>query len=437
MKIGLLLFTCFLFQCAFAQSGFVLLKNKKLSIPFIFAHNLVIIPVEVNGFMMNFLLDTGVKETMVFGKSLGVVDSTIFKNKFQGFGSSGGIEGILAINNQLRIAKRMEDIDHPIFILDNEHIDISSRIGVEVNGILGSRFFSDHRIEFDFLKKRITVFPNKTTPKSWSKVTTLAIEVIGSRPFVKISVQQDNLEINGKALIDMGNSDAVLLLKNRLKDYEIRPPFISDYIGQGFNGEIYGLRNRIKKLTIGPFQMSFPLVAYPELESVQNAKMVNERIGSIGNELLRRFRIIFDYPNKQIYLSKNRNFDKFYYLNMSGLEIVHDGMKWEKQEIPVTLKRDDSKDVNFNNKVQFKFVLKPLFKIDMVRADSPAQLAGLRRDDKILAVNGRTASAYTLEDITNLMKSEEGKEIIMKIERNGTKINFRFILRDPLPFVQN
>lgn len=437
MKIGLLLLICLLFQVAFGQSGFVLHKNKKLSFPFIFVHNLVIIPVEVNGFMMNFLLDTGVKETMVFGKSLGEVDSTIFKNKFQGLGRNAGVDGILAINNHVIVGKKMEDIDHPIFILDNEHIDISSRIGVEVNGILGSRFFSDYRIEFDFLKKRIKVFPNENTPKSWSKLTILAIEVIGSRPFVKISVQQDNLEINGKALIDMGNSDAVLLLKNRLKDYEVRPPFISDYIGQGFNGEIYGLRNRIKKLTIGPFQMSFPLVAYPEFESVQNAKIVNERIGSIGNELLRRFKIIFDYPNKQIYLSKNRNFDKFYYLNMSGLEIVHNGMKWEKQEVPVTLKRDDSKDINFNNKLQFKFVLKPLFKIDMVREASPAQLAGLRRDDKILAVNGKSVSAYTLEDLTNLMKSEEGKEITMKIERNGIKIDVRFTLRDPLPFVQN
>lgn len=435
MKIGLLLFTCFLFQCAFAQSGFVLLKNKKLSFPFIFAHNLVIIPVEVNGFMMNFLLDTGVKETMVFGKSLGDVDHTIFKNKFQGLGRSSGIDGILAVNNHLLIAKRMEDKDHPIYILDNEHIDISSRIGVEVNGILGSRFFADYRIAFDFLKKRITVFPKNDIPKAWSKLTKLPIEIIGSRPFVEISVQQDKEQINGKALIDMGNSDAVLLLKNRLKEYEIRPPSITDYIGQGFNGEIYGLRNRIKELTVGPFHMSFPLVAYPEMESVQNARIITDRIGSIGNELLRRFQIIFDYPNRQIYLSKNRNFDKFYYLNMSGLEIVHDGVKWEKEEVPVALKRGGSNEVNFDNKMQFKFILKPLFKIDMVRAASPAQLAGLMKDDKILAVNGRTVSAYTLEDLTNLMKSEEGKEIVMKIERNGVKVDFRFTLQDPLPFI--
>ncbi|MNL20225.1 PDZ domain (Also known as DHR or GLGF) [compost metagenome] len=85
--------------------------------------------------------------------------------------------------------------------------------------------------------------------------------------------------------------------------------------------------------------------------------------------------------------------------------------------------------------MQFKFILKPLFKIDMVRTASPAQLAGLMKDDKILAVNGRTVSAYTLEDLTNLMKSEEGKEIVMKIERNGVKMNFRFTLQDPLPFI--
>ncbi|UIR56531.1 PDZ domain-containing protein [Sphingobacterium sp. SRCM116780] len=434
MKIRFLLIISLFFQLAFGQSAFVLKKNKKLSIPFTFVHNLVIIPVEVNGFMMNFLLDTGVKETMVFGKSLGDIDSSIFKNKLQGLGRNEGIDAVLAVNNRLLIAKKMEDKDHPIFILDNEHIDISSRIGVEINGILGSRFFADYRIEFDFLKKRIIVFPHGETPKSWSKMTILPLDIKGNRPYIDIAIQQDESQIHGKALIDMGNSDAVLLLLQRIEGYQVRFPFITDYIGQGLNGEIYGLRNRIKQLTLGPFTMSFPLVAYPESESVQNAKIINERIGSIGNELLRRFKIVFDYPNSQIYLKKNREFDKFYYLNMSGLELIHDGVEWEKQEVPVTLKNDGSKEISFDNKVQFKFVLKPLFKIDIVRPSSPAQLAGLMVDDKILAINGRRASSYSLEEINNLMKSEEGKEIRMKIERNGQTKEVRFILKDPLPF---
>ncbi|WP_197086302.1 PDZ domain-containing protein [Sphingobacterium sp. IITKGP-BTPF85] len=98
------------------------------------------------------------------------------------------------------------------------------------------------------------------------------------------------------------------------------------------------------------------------------------------------------------------------------------------------MKKDGSKEVNFDNKVQFKFVLKTLFKIDMVRPNSPAQLVGIMKDDKILVINGKKATSYSLEDLTNLMKSEDGKEIVMKIERNGEKKDFRFILKDPLPF---
>ncbi|MEN5087499.1 hypothetical protein ABE426_13620 [Sphingobacterium faecium] len=59
----------------------------------------------------------------------------------------------------------MEDKDYPIYILDNEHIDISSRIGDVVNGILGSRFFADYRIAFDFLTKN-----NSTSKEQHSKI---------------------------------------------------------------------------------------------------------------------------------------------------------------------------------------------------------------------------------------------------------------------------
>ncbi|MDH5827769.1 hypothetical protein QFY99_13995 [Sphingobacterium faecium] len=52
--------------------------------------------------MMNFLLDTGIKEIMIFGKSLTDIYNTISKNEFQGLGRN---DGMLAVNNQVRIVK--------------------------------------------------------------------------------------------------------------------------------------------------------------------------------------------------------------------------------------------------------------------------------------------------------------------------------------------
>ncbi|MDM1293057.1 PDZ domain-containing protein [Sphingobacterium sp. N143] len=419
------------------QGGFVLKEKSKAKFPFIFVHNLVIIPVQVNGYPMNFLLDTGVKETMIFGETLNSIDSAVFVNKFQGLGKDEGLDGYLSINNQVNVAHVYEDLDHPIYILNNAHIDISTRIGVEINGIMGSRFFQGHCVELDFLKHRITLYQQGVVPKGLHKMQRLPMDMINNRPYVSVAFDQDSTEIKGRVLIDMGNSDALMLIPDRLKGFSIRSPYILDYIGQGFNGEIYGKRNRIKSLKIGEFTMDFPLVAYPELTSLQHAAFVSERIGSIGNELLRRFKIVLDYPNKAIYLRKNRNFDKFYYLNMSGLEVIHDGITYEKEQVPVALKKDGGIEIRMDNSVQFRFVLRNLYKVAMVRAESPAAIAGLKAEDKILKINGRSASSYSLESINNLFKSEEGKEIRLKIARAEQELEFEFHLKDPLPFQLN
>jgi len=425
------------YALVWGQDSFVLKEKKSAKFPFLFVHNLVIIPVVVNGFAMNFLLDTGVKETMIFGETLKSIDSAVFVNKFQGLGKDEGLDGYLSVNNQVTIAGVYEDLDQPIYILNNAHIDISTRIGVEVNGIMGSRFFNDHLIEMDFLKHSITVFQKEVYPKGLNKMQRVPIDILNSRPYAAIAFDQDDVAVEGRVLIDMGNSDALMLIPSKVEKFVIKTPFIHDYIGQGFNGEIYGKRNRIKSLKLGSFTMHYPLVAYPELSSTQHATFVNERIGSVGNELLRRFKVVFDYPNHVIYLQKNRNFDKFYYLNMSGLEIVHDGIKYEKEEVPVYLKKDGGTEVRMGNSVQYRFVLKNLYKVATVRAGSPAAIAGLMPDDKLLKINGRPASSYSLESIHTLFKSEEGREMRFKVERDGQQLEYRFYLKDPLPFHPN
>ncbi len=416
------------------QVGFVLNGKKNVKIPFLFVHNLVIVPVQVNGYMMNFLLDTGVKETMIFGETLKSIDSAVFVNKFQGLGRDEGLDGYLSIHNQVNIAGVYEDLDQPIYILQNAHIDISTRIGVEVNGIMGSRFFENQMIEMDFQKHRITLYPKGNLPKGLEKMQRLPLDILNSRPYVSVAFKQGDMAIDGRVLIDMGNSDALMLIPSKLNNFDIKPPFIDDYIGQGFNGEIYGKRNRIRSLELGPFTMNYPLVAYPELSSLQHATFVSERIGSIGNELLRRFKVVFDYPNKSIYLHKNKDFDRFYYLNMSGLEIIHDGIKYEKEEIPVVLQKDGGTEVRMGNSVQYRFVLRNMYKIATVRDGSPAAIAGLLPGDKVVRINGRSASSFSLESIHNLFKSEEGKEMHFRVTRGEKTLDFKFVLKDPLPF---
>ncbi|WP_333574837.1 PDZ domain-containing protein [Sphingobacterium sp.] len=416
------------------QVGFVLNGKKNVKIPFLFVHNLVIIPVQVNGYMMNFLLDTGVKETMIFGETLKSIDSAVFVNKFQGLGREEGLDGYLSIHNQVNIAGVYEDLDQPIYILQNAHIDISTRIGVEVNGIMGSRFFENQMIEMDFQKHRITLYPKGNLPKGLEKMQRLPLDILNSRPYVSVAFKQGDVSIDGRVLIDMGNSDALMLIPSKLNNFDIKPPFIDDYIGQGFNGEIYGKRNRIRSLELGPFTMNYPLVAYPELSSLQHATFVSERIGSIGNELLRRFKVVFDYPNKSIYLHKNKDFDRFYYLNMSGLEIIHDGIKYEKEEIPVVLQKDGGTEVRMGNSVQYRFVLRNMYKVATVRDGSPAAIAGLLPGDKVVKINGRSASSFSLESIHNLFKSEEGKDMRFRVTRDGNILDFKFVLKDPLPF---
>ncbi len=416
------------------QVGFVLNGKKNVKIPFLFVHNLVIVPVQVNGYMMNFLLDTGVKETMIFGETLKSIDSAVFVNKFQGLGRDEGLDGYLSIHNQVNIAGVYEDLDQPIYILQNAHIDISTRIGVEVNGIMGSRFFENQMIEMDFQKHRITLYPKGNLPKGLEKMQRLPLDILNSRPYVSVAFKQGDVSIDGRVLIDMGNSDALMLIPSKLNNFDIKPPFIDDYIGQGFNGEIYGKRNRIRSLELGPFAMNYPLVAYPELSSLQHATFVSERIGSIGNELLRRFKVVFDYPNKSIYLHKNKDFDRFYYLNMSGLEIIHDGIKYEKEEIPVVLQKDGGTEVRMGNSVQYRFVLRNMYKVATVRDGSPAAIAGLLPGDKVVKINGRSASSFSLESIHNLFKSEEGKNMRFRVTRDGNILDFKFVLKDPLPF---
>ncbi len=75
-----------------------------------------------------------------------------------------------------------------------------------------------------------------------------------------------------------------------------------------------------------------------------------------------------------------------------------------------------------------------MFSISGVRKDSPAYEAGVQKDDKVISINGDRTADMTLEKIVELMKSYEGRNITMVVQRKNEQLTLRFTLEDPIPY---
>lgn len=422
-----------------AQNNFEISDQEKVSIPFKLINNLIFIPINVNGSELTFLLDTGVSETIIFSledKELNLYETE--KIKFTGLGGSESIEGLKSVNNVAKISNNFINTSFTLFIILSEDFNISSHVGIPVNGIIGYHFFKNHRVFIDYIAQKITIYNNpEKLDKKIKKFTIVPISIEENKPYFYAGVEMTNTLEKEKLLIDIGNSDPIWLFPTLIKDFVYNRPNIEDFIGRGFNGDIFGKRSRIHHLYIENFKFTKPLIAMPDEYSIQHVNMVKDRKGSIGSEILRRFYVVFDYPNQLIYLKKNSHFDDPFSFNMSGLDFKHDGMEWKEEKLGFdSAKSDKINDGTnvFKSSFQVQFVLKPMFSIAGVRKDSPAYKAGLLANDKLISINGKKASEFTLQKIFNLMKSEEGKTIKIVVLRNHKDLEFKFVLEDPIPY---
>ncbi|WP_228376435.1 PDZ domain-containing protein [Chryseobacterium sp. JAH] len=429
------------FVCIFAnaQNSFEIKKAKKVVVPFKLINNLIFIPITVNGAELIFLLDTGVAETTIFSlENKEMRLSKLEKMRFSGLGGSTSIEGFKSDHNVGKIGENFVNTSFTLFIILDQNINLSSHVGIPVNGIIGYHFFKNHPVLIDYTSKKITIYKDKELfSKKIKKFDELPISVERNKPYVFADVEMTNERKSSKLLLDLGNSDAIWLFPTLIKDFVYNRPNIEDYLGRGFNGDIYGKRSRIHHFYLGNFKFEKPLTAMPDEFSIQHVSLVGERKGSVGGDILRRFTTAFDYANQKLYLKKNGNYDDPFHFNMSGLDFQQDGMQWEKDIVNLESKKKDNAGTGvevINNSLQYKFVLKPIFSIAGVRKDSPADKAGLKKGDQLISINGRKTADMTLQKIMEMMKSDENKTINMLIVRKNQELTFSFKLEDPIPY---
>ncbi|HEX8561651.1 MAG TPA: PDZ domain-containing protein [Flavobacterium sp.] len=412
--------------------------RTKAVIPFQLINNLIIVPLTVNGVPLNFLLDSGVEETVLF--SLDDTNEITFSNvetlRLRGLGSQNYIECMKSTGNHLRISG-MSTRNHNIYIVLDPNFNFSSHIGIPVNGIIGYHFFKDNLVQIDYDKRKLIVFKNdkRIRKKLKAQYQTLPMSVEAQKPYIIADILQDKQKLPAKLLIDTGSSDAVWIFDQRTDLIEIPAKSFDDFLGRGFSGDINGKRARIAELHLLNFKFDQPIAAFPDSASTANAKMVENRAGSVGGEILRRFNLVFDYKNNALYMKKGIRYSDPFRYNMSGMELHHDGLQWVQETVQLSTARITSAldiDGTKARDYKYKFALKPVYCVSSVRKGSPADLAGLQTGDIIRSINNTNAFKYTLQEIGMLLKSEEGRTLEFEIERENQRLKVKFQLQSIL-----
>jgi len=423
-----------------AQDGFRLLNKSDLkeSVKFKLVNNLIIVPLEINGKELSFILDTGVNKTIIFNlsenDSIGLLNTE--KILLRGLGGGDAVEAILSKNNNLKI-KNLIGYNESVYVILKDFFDLSSKMGTTIHGIIGYNLLRNFVVKINYRTKRIHFYnPKKYQIKKCRRCEILPIQFHLKKPYIDVNIQLDTVGYKltkVKMLVDSGGSDAIWLFENSKKNIKTPKLFFNDILGEGLSGTIYGKRSRIPKLKIGKFKIEEPTVSFLDSASTRNARTFKQRNGSIGGSVLKRFKVWLDYRNRKIMLKKNVSFKDGFNYNMSGLDVVYNGKQLVREKTTNKILDSGNRDINKNNTISFVtnffYKFKSSYKIKTVILNSPAGKAGLKAGDIILKINRKPAYSFTLSEIFYKFQEKNNKKISITIERNKLVKTYKFRLR--------
>ncbi len=428
---------CFPFMGS-AQT-FTLPKGQEFEkVRFKLINNLIIIPLEVNGAKLSFILDSGVSKPILFNLSDqdSIQINKVSEITIKGLGDGDPIKALSSKENIFKLGD-IRNFDQLLYVVLDKDLNFSPSLGMPIHGIIGYDLFRDFVVDINYNSKVIKFYnPETYSYKKNRRSETFPLTISRNKAYIDGQVlMPDNSDVPVKLLVDTGSSDAIWLFENQEKGLDIPEKNYEDFLGRGLNGDIFGRRTMVNSIKIGTYALRDAKAAFPDMQSFNSIKNLGNRNGSVGGEVLKRFNIIFDYPNGKVTLRKNLNFNEPFHYNLSGIELQHNGVRYISERLSnnngVSFRREGPSlgnvSILLENRTRLSLV--PEIVVSGIRAGSPAALAGLQEGDIILAVNGRRIYHYKLQEIIKMLNDKEGKRIRLLIERYNRDMLFTFVLK--------
>ena len=336
-----------------------------------------------------FMLDTGSGAALIdppLARSLGFKSASENKGFFGVGNAKSSLTLLKPTGCQEMAGASVADVHFLAFDLSL----ISSVEGVPIRGTVGGEFLQKSVVVIDYANARIRVLdPSSFDYRGEGIVLPV---VIDRQIFTTVRIHKRSGEVvEGKFYLDTGTRTALSLNSpfvrdNHLLDGETAIPLAT--LGVGMGGESLASVYRIQEIEIGPLRLHdvVATASHDEKGVFADPKVA----GIIGGELLRKFTVILDYPHQRVILEKTPQSDAPFGYDASGLFLLAAGAKLDR----ITILR--------------------------VIAGSPAEAAGLKKDDVIISIGGKPARK--LEEVRQLFR-REGQTYALRIRRGGKMVS--------------
>ena len=331
---------------------------------------------------LNFILDTGsgcISLDSATVKDLGI-PVTPSEKTIKGI---GGIRKVSFLNNaRLQLpGLAVENLNFHV----NDYEILTSVYGIKIDGIIGYSFFSQYivNINYDFLQINVFSKGEYKYPSGgfmlypmFTALPMQSLEFTDDRKFVQRFYLDTGAGLNF-LLSESYLTDSAVLKKRR------KPPVVTQ--AEGVGGKMSMRLTTIKEIKVGPYRFRWvPTYLFKDEYNVTNYPFVG---GLLGNDILRRFNITFNYAKQQVHILPNLHFKDDFDYAYSGLSVY--------------------------------FIDEKIVVDDVVPA-SPAEKAGFKKEDIIVAINNNTSNNI-----------QAYKTIMQTL---GQKLKF-LVIRDGMPMM--
>lgn len=330
---------------------------------------------------LDFIFDTGDGLTVL---NLATADRLNIRSdkKVKETSAGGRVTGYLVKHNKIHLDE-IEIKDVQIYETPLTHLE--SAIGRKIDGIIGYDLLQKFVVEIDYNSMEFHIFKFDGY-KYGGTGTPINLKLRYAIPYVPGTIILNTGDIlQGNFFLETGART----------DLDFNTPFVNQQnllskVGDTYSYLVAGLsdhetehsRGRVHRFSVAGFTFEdLPVGLSQELAGIQGDE---EMAGIIGNEILHRFNVVLNYKKGKMWWSENDKFDGPFIVNCSGILLQLD-------------------------KTHTKLL------VHQVYENSPAQVAGLKKDDEIVEVNGKPASEFNLVEVRDLL-AEDGETVTLKIK---------------------